>query len=233
MPLPRPSEWAAWAFENAQPDPLIWLIEVRSPSDGPIVGLDGTQSIGRVTPNRTPVVFGVGEDGQPLTWDPLGMEFEGFSLDDSGSVQELNLTVSNGAAKFMRVADANAFFQDCRIRMHLVHGGALSDPNQSQTYLATVTDWSASWQSYTAVLSGFDLAEFSSPKQLITPDFCRWRYRGPGCFYIGDLPSCAKTLEDCEAHGADELENSLPVIHPRQFGGFPGVGRGSLRAAGG
>ena len=41
---------------------------------------------------------------------------------------------------------------------------------------------------------------------------CRWIYRGSHCGYVGELPSCDKTVEGCRRHFEDE---------PLRFGGFP------------
>jgi len=45
--------------------------------------------------------------------------------------------------------------------------------------------------------------------------FCQNTYKSGGCNYSGGLPSCAKSLADCEAHFASDA--------PLPFLGFPGI----------
>lgn len=64
--------------------------------------------------------------------------------------------------------------------------------------------------------SVFDLQGVRAPKRQAAPQ-CQWIYKSAECTYAGGLPTCKKTLEDCEAHFGTGVE--LP------FGGFPGVGQ--------
>jgi len=64
--------------------------------------------------------------------------------------------------------------------------------------------------------SAFDMQGIRAPKrQAIT--LCQWVYKSAECTYAGGLPTCSKTLQDCEAHFGTQ------AILP--FGGFPGVGQ--------
>lgn len=62
------------------------------------------------------------------------------------------------------------------------------------------------------------------PKNRIWRTRCGWIFKDPSsCQYIGTLLTCDRTYDGpngCVAHGADELANSLPQIHPMFFGGY-------------
>lgn len=235
MPLPHPPEWANWALETAQPDPLIWLFDIRNPTGGPVVDRAGKPVIIRITPNRVPVVFGVDAIGNPLTWDPYPVTMGEVRIDSSGAVSSFNVSVSNAAAMVMAVAEANGYFEDHQVFVHLVDSRQLNDPTMKSTRITTVTEAGADWAFLTLTLGGFDLASFDSPKQVITDDSCGWRYRADGCFFIGDpgnaeLGLCDHTLDTgCKPRGAWEIANGLPQLHPKQFKAFPGVPSGSLK----
>jgi phage-related protein len=63
--------------------------------------------------------------------------------------------------------------------------------------------------------SSFDMAGIRAPKrQCITR--CQWVYKSAECSYIGNLPSCEKTVDACKAHFGATAE--LP------HGGFVGIG---------
>ena len=63
----------------------------------------------------------------------------------------------------------------------------------------------------------FDLGVFPAeairvPDRTLQGLRCRWIYKGEHCGYVGDLPTCARTREDCRRHFEGE---------PLRFGGFP------------
>jgi lambda family phage minor tail protein L len=64
--------------------------------------------------------------------------------------------------------------------------------------------------------SAFDMQGIRAPKRQVTLQ-CQWKYKGKECTYAGALPTCLKTLADCEAHFGTGVQ--LP------FGGFPGAGQ--------
>ena len=64
--------------------------------------------------------------------------------------------------------------------------------------------------------AAFDLAGISAPKRKCVANICQWVYKSTECGYSGGLPTCLKTLTDCQAHFGSTAE--LP------FGSFPGIG---------
>jgi len=64
--------------------------------------------------------------------------------------------------------------------------------------------------------ASFDLAGVRAPRRQCIANICQWVYKSTECSYTGPLPTCAKTLDDCKNHFAENAE--LP------FGSFPGIG---------
>lgn len=64
--------------------------------------------------------------------------------------------------------------------------------------------------------TAFDLQGVRLPKRQCISSICQWVYKSVECGYVGSLPSCKKTLDDCKLHFGQNAE--LP------FGSFPGVG---------
>ena len=64
--------------------------------------------------------------------------------------------------------------------------------------------------------AAFDLAGVRAPKRQCIANICQWVYKSTECSYVGGLPTCTKTLDDCKAHFGATAD--LP------FGSFPGVG---------
>lgn len=60
----------------------------------------------------------------------------------------------------------------------------------------------------------YDLEGLTLPSRRLLRNTCPWIYKSEECGYAGALPTCAKTLTDCQAH--------FPTGAVR-FGGFPGL----------
>lgn len=234
--LPHPPEFDAQNVFTAHPDPYLWLFQITNPSGGPIKDVDGSDRVLRVTPNSAPVQFGSGAGG-PLTWDPYPIGFDELVRDDDGGVSAISLSVSMAAGMAMKVMRANDMFRRHIVTMHLVHSAFLDNPAMKATVVTTVTDVSANWIAATLTLGAFDVVGFSVPQSLATQR-CRWTYRGFGCDFTGDpgnveLGACSKTLAACRRRGQWEIDNGLATsfadaLHPRRFGGLPGLPSGSF-----
>jgi lambda family phage minor tail protein L len=64
--------------------------------------------------------------------------------------------------------------------------------------------------------AAFDLAGVRAPKRQCIASICQWVYKSAECGYVGSLPTCTKTLDDCKLHFGQKA--ALP------FGSFPGIG---------
>ena len=215
----------------AQPDPFLWLIEGRSPSDGPILDPDGsTKRVLRLTPNREDVEFDTDSAGAPLLWYAYPIGFGEIEADLEGSRTTLSMTLSAAYGEATKWWEVNDYLRSHVIRLHLVHKNQLDNPSAKVTHRFRVADTEISLESITLHLAAGNYVDFDVPLKVMTPT-CRWRYRGPGCFFIGDpgdaeLGDCALTRQACDLRGDWEDANGLDRIHPRQFGGLPNLTSG-------
>lgn len=173
--------------------------------------------------------------GQTYTRFPV--QVDGFEYSGSGQLPKPKLTVANlNGLLTIALLDVNAYTPGndlinarvTRIRtlkkyLDAVNftGGtnATADPyaefprevffiSRKMVENRSVIEWE--------LASVFDMQGVRAPKRQATP-MCQWIYKSAECSYAGGLPTCSKTLQDCEAHFG--VNTNLP------FGGFPGVGQ--------
>lgn len=219
---------------QSQPDPWIWLFSMTSPTDDAIIDLDGQPRVLGATANPVPLEWGTEADGSPRVWSPWDVAFGELPQNSEGSVDGLQLGVSNVLGLVGEYAATNDGFADHILRMILVHPAALANPAAALTTKMRVTDISSIDEN--AVVLNLSLHVFqdvSIPDSLFSRQ-CRHRYRGEGCDFIGDpgnveLGQCVKTLAACKQRGAWELVNGLTVLHPLRFGGQAALPAGPFR----
>jgi len=171
------------------------------------------------------------------TYSRFPVQAEGFEYSGSGQLPRPKLTAANlNGLLTLALLDVNAFTPGndlinarvSRIRTlkkYLDGGNFIGYTNPTADsyaefprevyYIARKTLESRDvieWE----LASVFDLQGVRAPKRQAAPQ-CQWIYKSAECTYAGGLPTCQKTLEDCETHFGTGVE--LP------FGGFPGVGQ--------
>jgi phage-related protein len=235
VPLETPDAFKLLKAPLFQGDEWIWLAEIRDPDNGPIIAPDGTESVLRLARRTSPVVFGVNiGTGEPLTWAPWPFKIDDIPQDSKGNVSELRVTLANGAGVGDALMHDNAYLRGYRLLLHIVHSALLDQPNAKITVETSIVAGAVTWESISLQLSAFGLLDFSIPTRLMTRK-CGWRYRGPGCGFIGDpgnveLGPCVFTVEACELRGQWEEDHGLVVAHPGNFGGWPALLAGPLPA---
>lgn len=224
---------------QVQPDPWIWLFSMTSPDDGPVLDLDGESRVLAATANPVPVQWGTDASGQPQAWQPWDVAFGELPQNTEGTIDGLQLGVSNVFGLIEEYADANDGFADHILRMILVHPEALDNPNAALTTKLRVNDISSIDDNALVLnLSLHNFADTTVPTRLFSRQ-CRYRYRGPGCDFIGDpgnveLGQCVKTFAACQLRGEWEVANGLAAtledaLHPGRFGGQPALPAGPFR----
>lgn len=236
MPADIPALFVELKNRLLQPDEWVFLFEVRSPTDGPIIGPNGEAQILRLASRTLPVEFGTNkETGAPLVWSPWPAKLGDVSDDTKGNINDITLSFSNA----LRAADAlmadNSYLRDHRLYIHIVHAALLANPAAVFTIPTTIVDATIGWDTISLRLSAFAFLDFTVPQRIMTRK-CGWAYRGPGCAFVGDpgnaeLGPCSFDIEACRARGAWEADNGLPVLHPARFGGFPALLAGPLHAS--
>jgi len=171
------------------------------------------------------------------TYSRFPVQVEGFEYSASGQLPRPKLTAANLAGLLtLALLDVNAYTPgndliDARVTRIRTLKKYLDASNFTSGTNATADPYAEfprevffiarkavesrdviEWE----LASVFDMQGVRAPKRQATPN-CQWIYKSAECSYAGGLPSCSKTLQDCEAHfGANA---NLP------FGGFPGVGQ--------
>jgi phage-related protein len=235
VPLDLPAAFKLLKAPLFQGDEWIWLAEIRSPEDGPIISPDGSLSVVRVARRTVPVLFGINiGTGEPLEWSPWPFKIDDLPEDAKGNVSELHVSFANGPGVGDALMHDNDYLRGHKVLLHIVHSALLDQPAAALTIQTSVVDAAVTWEAVTLRLSAFGLLDFSVPSRLMTRK-CSWRYRGKGCGFIGDpgnveLGPCVFTVEACELRGQWEEDHGLVVAHPGNFGGWPSLLAGPLPA---
>ena len=176
-----------------------------------------------------------------ITYNPVGIEAEGFDVIGQGTLPTPSLVVSNIG---MIVSD---WIKQCKLSSNYRLEGSLVKRRITQRqFLDDGTNSNASIkeypkqefiieqkeeENYTSVkfrlCSPFDIEGVTLPGRVLVRS-CTWRYRSPECGYLGSyytiqnlpttnpkLDKCAKTLTACETRFGELVD--LP------FGGAPGL----------
>lgn len=172
--------------------------------------------------STTPLRYAI--DTEPRIWNDLTFEATGGAF---GEIQEsaerevpaLQMVLQNADGVLGPLCHPDAGGEDLRGRRCTIR-------QASRTLLtgAVPDDLVIEWVFFVNAYSfigreavAFDLGVFPA-EEIRIPDRtlqglrCRWIYKGSHCGYVGDLPSCDKTREDCRRHFEGE---------PLRFGGFP------------
>lgn len=171
--------------------------------------------------------------GQVYTRFPV--EAEGFDYNGSGQLPKPKFTVANlNSLLTLALMDVNAYTPGndlinakvVRIRTMKKYLDAVNFTGGTNPTADPHAEWPReiyfvsrkSFESRNVIewelSSVFDLQGVRAPKRQ-TSATCQWIYKGTECGYVGGLPTCSKTLQDCETH--------FGATSPLPFGGFPGV----------
>lgn len=233
---PIPDSFVPLKNLPVRPTPFLWLFSLTSPLDEPIVDLEGNARVLQATANPAPVEFGTDDVGDPVVWSPWDVSFGALQATSDGSVSGLQLAIANPGGLLSELARENDWFARHVVRMILVHQDLLNDPAASWvTALRVVNVPTVSSEALTLSLALHDFDGVTIPTFLFGR-LCRWRYRGFGCDFTGDpgnveLGQCTKSLNACRLRGLWELNNGLPVRHPRVYGGQRALPAGPFRTA--
>lgn len=167
-----------------------------------------------------------------LTWNgstyrPFPVRLSEISADASGNLGgTTQLQLANITRTINRYAETNRGSTGNEVWLTGLNAATLN-PLDGRTYKLNIVTTSLDHQWVTLTLGQPQFFRRQVPAEIYTRGRCANTYKGPVCKYRGSLGSCLKTLEDCIAHGDDEVTNSLPRMHPRQFRAFPAISRRS------
>lgn len=206
--------------------PWVWLFEVEVPTTPP--------TRYRVANNPTPIAFA------GVTYSPFPFEVGEIRTTADGDIPVIDVTVDNAALIIGNAVDQYDGLTGAPARLLIVNAADLTNPSSVIAEDAEVQSATVSARSVTFTLSAYSLYRLIIPAHRHVSRGCRWQFASAECGYQlvsgatnavgGGFDFCRKNLVQCRERGADELARAVTVLHPKRFGGFPGIPRqgGSL-----
>jgi phage-related protein len=196
--------------------------------------LDGTYGL-FLAGSDAPITYG----GKTYTAFPIGIS--GFETQADGSLPAPQVLVSNVTRQVAEQLEfGNILDRTCQVYLYSHETGTVIDKGLWRVIKATITLEVATFS-----LASYGLMDSPVPCRRQERGRCDYVYGGPECRYLTTLPNlvsgtypsfdgstCDLTLDGangCRAHGANEVANGKPRLHPLLFGGFPGIPKGPAR----
>lgn len=226
MPLILPTTLKAASERPHARAPWVWLVDLeveKRTKTLPAVVLRFTSAAQNVTWPPDPT--------EGVTFYPLAFEMTDIEQTQEGDLPSVDLAIDNTARTLMRYLHAGRGFEGNRATVYLTHQEALTTPaypnHQFVRFDFAVASAVATEATVTMRLEQPNFFQIRVPSARFVARRCRWEFGGPECGYpittAAAYTSCAKTIDDCIQRGMDEAFRNLPVLHPRRFGGFPGI----------
>lgn len=207
----------------AQTLPFVWLFSIVVPS--------ATKSVLRLTSNNEDVTYGTSSDGTPLVYHSTPIQGSTIQQLGDGSLPKFTLTVANIGGDMLRTMDSNDYLRGQAVDIFVVHTAQLADPNANIRFPGTVVNSSINELGATITLSAVDLYATTVPRIPLQPFTCWKGYGSPECGFditaldpgLTLLGLCPKDLAACRLRGDLEESNNRARLHPRKWGGMPGM----------
>lgn len=178
-----------------------------------------------VVNHSAPITFG------GVTYYPFGIARGEIEWNTEGNLPRCTVALDNRRRDLAHYLEQGQGFQDRLVTWRLVHESWLSSFANRIPMQWIVSSAKATNDVVQFDLEARSLRSSQVPHDRFLRDRCGWQFRSDECGYEPDsslganFRTCNKTLEDCIARGEDELVRGLPLLHPMQYGGFPGLPR--------
>lgn len=167
----------------------------------------------------------------PVTFYPFPFSMSEIEQSQDGDLPSLDLAIDNTARTLMVALHEAGGCVNNRATLTLTHSTQIASPAYpSQSALVfdfRITQASASDGTVQLRLESPSYFQQTLPTSRYIAKRCRWGFGSPDCGYIitqfAGFTTCGKTIDDCVARGLDEAARGLLVLHPKRFGGFPGI----------
>lgn len=220
-----PSGWATKKNRVSSTTGWIWLMELN---------VDGANAF-RIACNYDASVTFNG-----YTWTPYEVSISDQRDDADGRINEVDVSIANVGLLAMDYAELGNIFNNA-CKLILVHEESLADPTAKLESRVRVQGISGDQMTATLTLGlespmglPFPLERFFRTRCRFLPEYGSATSR---CGYdktlSGALPTCDGTIDGsngCRVHGQNESTYGRPIMHPANFGGFPGIPAGPLLA---
>jgi lambda family phage minor tail protein L len=201
--------------------PWVWLLEVEIPTSPP--------TRYRFAANPDAIVFA----GQ--TYSPFPFAVGEIRTTAEGDIPTMDVTVDNAAPVIGFAVEEYAGLTGQPVRVMIVNAADLTNPSSSIVEEAEIQSASVSASAVTFTLAAYSLYRLIIPAHRYVARGCRWVYGSAECGYElvtgatnavgGGFSFCRKSLAQCRQRGEDELARAVTVLHPKRFGGAPGIPR--------
>jgi lambda family phage minor tail protein L len=176
-----------------------------------------------LTDNNESVVFA------GTTYFPFPISKPQIERDSEGNITDITVAVSN-IDRSISAKLENGGLLGQTVILRIVNSAFLATSTDAYTHRFKIMDATCDdlWATFRLGQTNLFTVQFPSNRFMRTR--CRWRYGSTECGYntarSGALVTCAKTLDDCDDHGDDEVTAGLTRMHPLRFGGFPSIMKG-------
>ena len=157
------------------------------------------------------------------TWYPAPVAKGDIRRDGDGNLPEITVTVSGVSREFMAYAELGEGFNDRPLTMHQIHENWIGSSTERLSVTLTIDHVEVSDAAVSFVCQEPNWWQDELPGDFFERDRCGRSYKGFGCLYRGPEPVCDRRLVTCKARGDAEVALGYPRLHPRLFGGMPGL----------
>lgn len=222
MPVVLPAEYRTPIERPQQPDPFYWLWEIVL--DEPLT-----------EPPTEPVWTRLVAAPEDVNWPPgsedvyaaCNMTQSEIETDGEGNLPTLKLGIDNTGRWLMPYLE-QIELEGNRASVTLINRALLSLAQPARTFDFEIAGAQATRQTVELTLEFPNFFERLVPAERYSASHCRWkRFGGVECGYVinssAGFTICPRTIPACVARGLDEQSRGLAVLHPRRYGGFPGI----------
>lgn len=167
----------------------------------------------------------------PVTYYPFPFAMGEIEADQEGNLPSIDISVDNTARTLMPTLHAAGGFEGNRASLILTHESQLlAPPFPNEVAIPFKFRISQALATQSAIQLKLESPQFFSqgiPRDRFVSKRCRWAFGGPECGYpitpFAAFTTCDGTIPACVERGDDEVARLLPRLHPRRYGGFPGI----------
>lgn len=230
------------ALHSTTPD--IWLANVQ-------IDASNSWNLARYQTNVT-AYEGTSAPYSAVTYYAFPWEFDVLEADNRGTLFSCMLKVSNVTREFMKLINESSDLSGKIVRLRLTRSDSLGDSSNAtkfyldqKLYILNVPEIDN--RDVRFELGHYTLLIKRAPSQVYDRNRCRFVFGSAKCAFPQGVTGTFTGAKDgfdlsqvsvstcdlglatpngCRAHGALEKVAGLPVLHPRRFGGFPGIVKG-------